>query len=187
MAGRAALDAAATDTPVRGLCADSREARAGDLFFCLGGDAADGHDFAAAAVEAGAAAVVCGRDLGSGLGVPQVVVDDPRDALGRIACSFFDDPSAAMTTVGVTGTNGKTTTTWLVRGILEEWGQLVGLVGTLEYSLADAQEKTKILTRRFAKQQRTWLKRFMGVHWLQADHGDAVRLTDEAMGIVASI
>ena len=136
--GRVTLDAAAADTPVRGLCADSREVRAGDLFFCQGGSAVDGHDFAAAAVEAGAAAVVCGRDLGSGLGVPQVVVDDPRDALGRVACSFFDDPSAAMTTVGVTGTNGKTTTTWLVRGILEEWGRLVGLMGTLEYSLADA-------------------------------------------------
>ncbi len=53
-----------------------------------------------------------------------------------------------------------------------------------KYSLSDAQEKTKILTRRFAKQQRTWLKRFMGVHWLQADHGDAVKLTEQALSIV---
>jgi len=138
VAGRVPIDEGAAATGIRGLCCDSREAQAGDLFFCLGGGAADGHDFVEAAVEAGVAAVVCGRDLGPGLGVAQVIVEDPREAMGRVACSFFDDPSAGLTTVGVTGTNGKTTTTWLIRGILEEWDQLVGLVGTLEYSLADA-------------------------------------------------
>ena len=73
-------------------------------------------------------------------GVPperQLVVEDTADALGRLACSFYDDPSARMTCIGVTGTNGKTTTSWLIRGILEEWGHLSGMVGTLEYALAE--------------------------------------------------
>ncbi|HEV2728380.1 MAG TPA: Mur ligase domain-containing protein, partial [Solirubrobacterales bacterium] len=91
------------------LAYDSRKVEPGTLFFCVVGERADGHEFAPRAVEDGAAALVVEREL-TELAVPQVVVPDSRAAMAPLAARFWDDPTAKLRMVGVTGTNGKTTT-----------------------------------------------------------------------------
>ncbi|MDP8991939.1 MAG: UDP-N-acetylmuramoyl-L-alanyl-D-glutamate--2,6-diaminopimelate ligase [Actinomycetota bacterium] len=114
---------------VSALSHDSRRAGPGALFFCLPGAHADGHDHAPAAVEAGAAALVVERFLP--LGVPQVRVADTRAAMAPAAAAFHGHPSDALRVAGVTGTNGKTTTTHLLAAVLEAHGWPTEVVGTL--------------------------------------------------------
>lgn len=113
-----------------GLQADSRKVQAGDLFLCLPGFTVDGHDYAARAVAAGAVALVVERELDSS--VPQLLVKDARFAMAVLANVFFGAPSRRMNMVGVTGTNGKTTTTYLIEHILNESGIKTGLMGTIQ-------------------------------------------------------
>ncbi|HEY3829322.1 MAG TPA: UDP-N-acetylmuramoyl-L-alanyl-D-glutamate--2,6-diaminopimelate ligase [Solirubrobacteraceae bacterium] len=120
------------------LAYDSREVRPGTLFFCVPGARSDGHDFAAAAVQAGAAALVVERSLG--LGVPEVRVASARAAMGPVAARFNGDPTAELDVVGVTGTNGKTTTAFLVRALLQAAGRRCGLLGTVT-SIVGGQER----------------------------------------------
>ena len=120
---------------VRAVRLDSRAVEAGDVFVCIPGQRADGHDFAAAAVAAGAAAVVA--EIGRGealrsLGVPVIEVPSSRRALSAIAAAHEGYPSERLTVVGVTGTNGKTTTTLLVHAALEAAGEAAGLINTVE-------------------------------------------------------
>ncbi len=115
---------------VTGLAYDSRAVGAGTLFFCVRGQNSDGHDFAAGAVEAGAAALVVERPLD--LGVPEVQVADARAAMAPLAAAFNGDPTAELQVVGVTGTNGKTTTAFLTRQLLEAAGRRCGLLGTVQ-------------------------------------------------------
>jgi UDP-N-acetylmuramoyl-L-alanyl-D-glutamate--2,6-diaminopimelate ligase len=115
---------------VRGLAYDSRRVSDGTLFFCFPGEKTDGHDFAAKAVEAGAAALVVERPLE--LDVPQAQVEDARAAMAPIAAAFNEDPTAELTVVGITGTNGKTTTAFLLHAVLEAAGRRSGLLGTVE-------------------------------------------------------
>jgi UDP-N-acetylmuramoyl-L-alanyl-D-glutamate--2,6-diaminopimelate ligase len=119
----------APDVDVSALAYSSRSVRPGTLFFCVPGFKADGHAFAADAVERGAVALVVERPLG--LGVPEVQVVDARAAMAEVAQRFYGDPTAELQVVGVTGTNGKTTTTFLVRSILEAAGVPTGLLGTV--------------------------------------------------------
>src|ERR671934_2110643 len=120
----------APEGEVSGLAYSSSAVEPGDLFFCVRGFRADGHDFAPDAVGRGAAALVCERPLG--LGVPEVVVDDVRAAMGPVAARFHGDPTAELEVVGITGTNGKTTTAFLVRHLLEAAGVQCGLLGTVK-------------------------------------------------------
>ena len=108
---------------------DSREVRPGALFCCVPGHTLDGHDFAEAAVDAGAVALLCERSLD--LPVPQVVVRSARPALGPLAAALYDHPSDAITVAGITGTNGKTTTTQLLASIFDAAGRPAATVGTL--------------------------------------------------------
>jgi UDP-N-acetylmuramoyl-L-alanyl-D-glutamate--2,6-diaminopimelate ligase len=108
---------------------DSRAVRPGALFCCVTGRVSDGHDHAADAVRDGAVALVCERKLD--LGVPEVVVSDTRLVMGPLAATFHGHPSRAIDVVGVTGTNGKTTTTYLLQAVLEAAGRPTGLIGTL--------------------------------------------------------
>ena len=108
---------------------DSRKVRAGSLFCCVPGAVTDGHVFAADAVALGASSLLVERQLD--LDVTQVVVDDVRRAMGPVAASFHGHPSDSMDVVGVTGTNGKTTTAWLLRSIFEQAGRTTGMIGTL--------------------------------------------------------
>ena len=115
---------------VRDLAYDARAVTPGALFFCVPGARADGHDFAAEAVERGAAAVVVERLLE--LAVPQVVVPDARASMAILADAFFERPTEELTVAGVTGTSGKTTTAFLLYAILAAAGRRPGLLGTVE-------------------------------------------------------
>ena len=108
---------------------DSRQVGPGTLFCCLPGSRVDGHEFAAAAVEAGASALLVERVLP--LGVPQITVADARSAMGHLAAALHGRPTDDLLAVGVTGTNGKTTTTHLIAAILEAAGRPTGVIGTL--------------------------------------------------------
>src|SRR3954464_7572912 len=119
----------APDVDVSALAYSSRSVRPGTLFFCVPGFKVDGHDFAADAVERGAVALVVERPLD--LGVPEVQVPDARAAMAQVAARFYGDPTRELKVVGVTGTNGKTTTTFLIRSILEAAGMQTGLLGTV--------------------------------------------------------
>jgi UDP-N-acetylmuramoyl-L-alanyl-D-glutamate--2,6-diaminopimelate ligase len=108
---------------------DSRQVHPGSLFCCVPGRVTDGHDFAPAAVRAGAVALLCERPLD--IGGAEVVVDDARAAMGPVAAAFHGHPSRALHVVGVTGTNGKTTTTLLLQHVLSTTGRPTGAIGTL--------------------------------------------------------
>src|SRR6266511_416174 len=114
---------------VRDLAYDSRRVGDGTLFFCFAGEKTDGHDFVPAAVEAGAAGRVVERKVD--LDVRQAQVTDARAAMAPIAAAFNQDPTSELTVVRITGTNGKTTTAFLVRHLLEAAGQQCGLLGTV--------------------------------------------------------
>jgi UDP-N-acetylmuramoyl-L-alanyl-D-glutamate--2,6-diaminopimelate ligase len=127
MAG--AAPAPSADVEIAALAYDNRRVEPGTLFFCVPGFTRDGHDFAPDAVARGAVALVVERPLE--LGVPEVVVPSVRAAMAPAAARFHGDPSAELAVVGVTGTNGKTTTAFLVRALLEAAGRRCGLLGTV--------------------------------------------------------
>jgi UDP-N-acetylmuramoyl-L-alanyl-D-glutamate--2,6-diaminopimelate ligase len=129
---------------ISGLAYDNRSVTPGTLFFCVPGFKRDGHDFAPDAVERGAAALVVERPLG--LGVPEVQVDDVRAAMAQVAARFHGDPTATLRLVGITGTNGKTTTAFLVRSILEQAGIRTGLLGTVTSIVGGEQEPVERTT-----------------------------------------
>ena len=134
----------APEVEVSGLAYSSRSVKPGTLFFCVPGFRADGHDFAPDAVARGAVALVCQRPLG--LGVPEVLVDDVRAAMGPAAARFYGDPTAELEVVGVTGTNGKTTTAFLVRHLLEADGRQTGLLGTVKRVVGGVEEEVERTT-----------------------------------------
>lgn len=115
--------------PITGVVFDSRRVAPGSLFCCLRGLTTDGHEHAAAARDAGAAALLVDHPLD--IDLPQVVVPDTRRAMGSLAAAFFHHPSRSLVVVGVTGTNGKTTTTSLIAAILQQAGMPCGVIGTL--------------------------------------------------------
>ena len=120
---------------VRDLAYDARAVTAGAAFFCVPGERADGHEFASQAVENGAVALVVQRPVElppHQAGIPQLVVDDARAAMAIAADVFFGEPTKELEVAGVTGTNGKTTTAFLLRSILEAAGRRPGLLGTVE-------------------------------------------------------
>ena len=117
------------DAEVKSLCTDSRMAGEGDLFFCFRGTHTDSHAYAAEAVRRGASAVVAEAD--TGCACPQIIVEDGREAMARLSAAFYDHPERKLKIIGITGTNGKTTTSFMLRNILEESGKKVGIVGTL--------------------------------------------------------
>ncbi len=114
---------------VSALAYDNRRVEQGTVFFCVRGFTRDGHDFAADAVARGAAALVVDHPLD--LGVPEIVVGDVRAAMAPAAARLHGDPTATLQTIGVTGTNGKTTTAYLVRALLEAAGRPTGMLGTV--------------------------------------------------------
>ncbi len=118
-------------TPVSGVAYASGSVRRGDAFFCISGFRHDGHAFAADAAARGAAVVVATRELPD-LPVPLVQVADTRRALAVASSRLFGDPSQRMEVAGITGTNGKTTTTYLLDSILRAAGRVTGLIGTIE-------------------------------------------------------
>jgi UDP-N-acetylmuramoyl-L-alanyl-D-glutamate--2,6-diaminopimelate ligase len=123
------VPAAVADVEISSLAYDTRQVEPGSLFFCVPGFSRDGHDFAADAVRRGAVALVVERPLQ--LNVAEVRVESARAAMAPAAAAFYRDPTAQLQLVGVTGTNGKTTTAFLVRALLEAAGRRTGLLGTV--------------------------------------------------------
>src|SRR5512132_1174611 len=117
-------------TVVTDVVLDTRKVVPGALFCCVPGARVDGHDLAGKALDAGAAALVVQRPLD--LDAPQLLVRGVRDALAPLAAAFFDHPSRRLDLVGVTGTNGKTTTTYMLEAIFRAAGRVPGLLGTVE-------------------------------------------------------
>ncbi len=172
----------APEVEISALAYTSDSVTPGALFFCVRGFTADGHDFAPEAVERGAAALVTERTLD--LGVPEVVVDDVRAAMGPAAARFYGDPTAALDVVGITGTNGKTTTAFLVRHLLEAAGRQTGLLGTVKRVVGGVEEEVERTTPEAIDLQATFRR--------MADSGDeavAMEVSSHALelGRVAGI
>ena len=127
--GKVSLRGDIDDVEITAICADSRQVTPGSLFFCTPGLRMDAHDFAPQAVEKGAAALVVQRFLP--LDVPQVLVEDVRTAISYIAIEFNGRPAEKLMMLGITGTKGKTTTSFLVKSIMEAAGVRTGLIGTV--------------------------------------------------------
>ncbi len=141
------------------LAYDARQVTQGTLFFCVPGFTRDGHEFAAQAVAQGAAALVVERELGE-LGVPQIRVRSARAAMAPAAAAFYGDPTRDLQTVGVTGTNGKTTTAFLVRALLEAGGVQTGLLGTVKSVIGEREHEVQRTTPEAVDLQRTFRTMF---------------------------
>ena len=162
------------------LAYDARAVVPGALFFCVPGARYDGHDFAGEAVRRGAAAVVVERQLD--VEVPQVVVDDARRAMAPAADEFFGRPTETLRVVGVTGTNGKTTTAYLLHSILSEAGLAPGLLGTVETRVGDERRPATRTTAEAIDLQRTFREMLTAGNFscaLEAtSHGSQLRRLD---------
>ena len=133
------------DTPIHGLTMNSNNVNEGDIFIAVPGINADGHDFIHQAIDLGASAIISnGRDVGK-LPVPQIKVADPRRAASIVASEFYGHPSKHLTVIGITGTNGKTTTASILKSILNQDGQKVAQIGTLGV-IADGLDHLDTLT-----------------------------------------
>ena len=142
------------DVEISALAYDNRLVASGTLFFCVRGFTRDGHEFAPDAVARGAAALVVERPLN--LGVPEVQVPSVRAAMAAVAARFHGDPTARLQTVGITGTNGKTTTAFLVRALLEAAGRGTGLLGTVKSVIGGVEHEVLRTTPEAIDLQRTF-------------------------------
>lgn len=135
---------ASEKTQVGGLTADSRFCASGDVFFCLTGGKTDSHIYASDAEASGAAAIVCERELN--LKIPQIVVPDTRRAMGLMADVFYGRAADKLKIIGITGTNGKTTTSYMLASVLRHAGKSVAIVGTLGIFYAKKQIAPELTT-----------------------------------------
>src|ERR1700754_654331 len=174
---REVLGDAARDAPpveVTALAYDNRLVTPGTLFFCVPGFTRDGHDYAPDAVERGAVALVVQRPLG--LGVPEVVVPDVRAAMAAVAARFYGDPTATLKVAGITGTNGKTTTAFLTRALLEGAGIRSGLLGTVKSVIAGVDHPVVRTTPEAIDLQRTFREMLDG-----GDRACAIEISSHAL------
>jgi UDP-N-acetylmuramoyl-L-alanyl-D-glutamate--2,6-diaminopimelate ligase len=144
----------ARDLEIVDLAYDNRAVKPGTLFFCVPGFTRDGHDFAPEAIDNGAVALVVQRPLG--LGVPEIEVDSVRAAMAPAAAAFYGDPTNSLQTIGITGTNGKTTTAFLVRSLLEKAGRQTGLLGTVKSVVGGVEHEVQRTTPEAIDLQRTF-------------------------------
>ncbi|HWO16200.1 MAG TPA: UDP-N-acetylmuramoyl-L-alanyl-D-glutamate--2,6-diaminopimelate ligase [Solirubrobacterales bacterium] len=164
------------DVEIASLAYDSRDVVEKTLFFCVPGEKADGHEFAPAAVEDGAVAIVVERELE--LPVAQVVVSDARVAMAPLAARFWGEPTEELKVVGITGTNGKTTTAFLVREILESAGVGCGLLGTVKQVVGGVEEEVERTTPEAIELQATF-RRMLDV----GDRACAMEVSSHALAL----
>jgi UDP-N-acetylmuramoyl-L-alanyl-D-glutamate--2,6-diaminopimelate ligase len=160
---------------IKDLAYDSRKVEPGTLFFCVRGQRLDGHEFGPRAVEDGAAALVVEREL-TDLAVPQVVVPDSRAAMAPLAARFWGDPTAKLQMVGVTGTNGKTTTTFLLHEILRAADIRCGLLGTVKQVVGGVEKEVVRTTPEAIELQRAFRQMLEG-----GDEACAMEVSSHAM------
>ncbi|NOY65616.1 MAG: UDP-N-acetylmuramoyl-L-alanyl-D-glutamate--2,6-diaminopimelate ligase [Nitrospirae bacterium] len=134
------------DAEIYGLSTDSRTVKMGDLFFAMKGFRYDGNDFIEDAINRGAVAVVSEDDGIHSSRYAHVQVEDIEDALAFISSRFYESPSERLTLIGITGTNGKTTTSYLIREIFRAAGKQTGLIGTVKYLVKDREIKANLTT-----------------------------------------
>jgi UDP-N-acetylmuramoyl-L-alanyl-D-glutamate--2,6-diaminopimelate ligase len=139
---------------ITGLAYDNRAVRPGTLLFCVPGFTRDGHDFAPDAIARGAVALVVERSLN--LGVPEIKVPSVRAAMAPAAAAFYGDPTKTLQTVGVTGTNGKTTTAFLIHELLQADGRQTGLLGTVKCVIGGTERAVERTTPEAIDLQRTF-------------------------------
>jgi UDP-N-acetylmuramoyl-L-alanyl-D-glutamate--2,6-diaminopimelate ligase len=149
-----AAPAGVRDLRISALAYDDRLVQPGTLFFCVPGFTRDGHDFAPDAIARGAVALVVERPLA--LNVPQVLVESVRAAMAPAAAALYGDPTSRLQTVGVTGTNGKTTSAFLVRALLEADGRPTGLLGTVKSVIGGVEHDVQRTTPEAIDLQRTF-------------------------------
>lgn len=135
-----------SDAVVTGVAYDSRLVEPGYVFVCIKGEKHDGHEFVGDAVRRGAVAIVAEREVAPPEGVAVALVSDSREALARIAQVFYGDPSRSLVCVGVTGTKGKTTTTHLVKAVLDASGRWCGIIGTVGHVIGNEVVQAKHTT-----------------------------------------
>ncbi|HEX4732169.1 MAG TPA: UDP-N-acetylmuramoyl-L-alanyl-D-glutamate--2,6-diaminopimelate ligase [Solirubrobacterales bacterium] len=162
------------DVDIANLAYDSRKVGPGTLFFCVVGEKRDGHEFAAQVVDAGAVGLVVEREMD--VAVPQVVVPSARAAMAPFAAAFWGDPTAELKVVGVTGTNGKTTTAYLIREILEAAGIQTGLMGTVKQVVGGEEEPVERTTPEAIDLQETFRRMLAG-----GDRAVAMEVSSHAM------
>jgi UDP-N-acetylmuramoyl-L-alanyl-D-glutamate--2,6-diaminopimelate ligase len=160
---------------VEELVFDSRRVEPGALFFCVVGEKVDGHLFGVRAVEDGASALVVEREL-TEVAVPQVVVPDSRAAMAPLAARFYGDPTAKLRVVGVTGTNGKTTTAFLIHEILKAAEYPCGLLGTVKQIVGGVEKEVVRTTPEAIELQRTFCQMLAG-----GDEACAMEVSSHAM------
>ena len=122
------------DTDISSITSDSRQVTAGSAFICIKGPSVDGHDFAKSAAEKGAAVIICEKDLGLS---NQIIVEDTRSLFAQMCATWFGNPAKSMKIIGITGTNGKTSTTYMLKTIIEAAGHKCGLIGTIQNMIGD--------------------------------------------------
>jgi UDP-N-acetylmuramoyl-L-alanyl-D-glutamate--2,6-diaminopimelate ligase len=144
------------EVDVTGIQFDSRKVKQGDLFICIPGLVSDGHDFAARAILSGAVALVTERKLELETPVPQVIIKDARFAMAVMAAHFYGYPSKGMKVIGITGTNGKTTTTYLIEKILSDQGFTTGLMGTIQMKIGSVYTDMERTTQEAPDLQRSF-------------------------------
>ncbi len=137
------IDKKIGDTDVLGITSDSREVREGYAFVCISGVTADGHDYAQKALDMGAAVIITERKIGV---EREIVVDDTRELYANMCAIWFGNPANSLKLIGVTGTNGKTSITYMLKSILEAAGHKVGLIGTIHNMIGDEVIETKNTT-----------------------------------------
>ncbi|MCP4266274.1 MAG: UDP-N-acetylmuramoyl-L-alanyl-D-glutamate--2,6-diaminopimelate ligase [Candidatus Brocadiaceae bacterium] len=123
------------DVEITGLTNDSRKVRPGYLFVAIKGHRTNGHNFIKKSIECGAQAIVSEEGYCLNQKIPQIIVRNTRKALSYLSCCFYNNPSQKINIIGITGTNGKTTTTFLTKSIIEKAGYETGLIGTINYQI----------------------------------------------------
>lgn len=130
------------DVEVNNIYYDSRKVEDGSLFYAMVGSSVDGHDYIDSAIEKGASVIVISKDINIDSDVTVIKISDDRRNLSRMSINFFGNPISEMTSIAITGTKGKTTTTWMIKNILEEDNKTVGVIGTMGIFFGDKHYST---------------------------------------------
>jgi len=134
------------DIDITGIAYDSRNVKEGNVFIAIEGFSANGHDYIEEAIRKGARAIIVQNDMQFNLEVPCIKVKNSRKALAKVSSQFYDNPSKKFDLIGVTGTNGKTSTTYIIKSIFQTYGKKVGIIGTIGSRIEDRIIETKNTT-----------------------------------------